>query len=54
MAAVGLYADIEWLSPAPRQLFLEVPGQTKPIPQGILAEAQRLSIKIRDVEGKVY
>ena len=36
------------------QLWLEVPVQTKPIPATVLATARQLSIKIRDVTGKVY
>ncbi len=36
------------------QLWLEVPVQTASIPNAILREAARLSIKIRDVSGKVY
>ena len=36
------------------QLWLEVPVQTKVIPGAVLATARRLSIKIRDVTGKVY
>ena len=36
------------------QLWLEVPIQTKAIPNGILSKASELSIKIRDIEGKVH
>ncbi len=36
------------------QLWLEVPVQTKPIPGAVLATARQLSIKVRDVTGKVY
>ncbi len=36
------------------QLWLEVPVQTKDIPRSLLQKANELSIKIRDIEGKVY
>ncbi len=36
------------------QLWLEIPVQTKAIPNGILSKASELSIKIRDIEGKVH
>ena len=36
------------------QLWLEVPVQSKPVPLEILATAKRLSIRIRDVTGKIY
>ncbi len=36
------------------QLWLEVPIQTKSIPDTVLATARQLSIKIRDVSGRVY
>ena len=40
--------------PASGQLFLEVPVQSRPIPQEILAAARSLSITIRDVTGRKY
>ena len=36
------------------QLWLEVPIQTTPIPPDILATANQLGIRIRDVTGRVY
>uniref|UniRef100_UPI00035C90BF hypothetical protein n=1 Tax=Paenibacillus ginsengihumi TaxID=431596 RepID=UPI00035C90BF len=36
------------------ELILEVPVQTKPIPQAILDEATKKGIIIRDITGKVY
>ena len=36
------------------QLWLEVPVQTNPVPLEVLATAKRLSIRIRDVTGRIY
>ncbi|MEE3625610.1 hypothetical protein UCD39_16720 [Nitrospirillum sp. BR 11752] len=36
------------------QLWLEVPVQTKPVPSSIISKASSLSIKIRDIEGRIY
>ncbi len=36
------------------QLWLEVPVQTKPVPDAVLAAARKWQIKIRDVEGRIY
>jgi len=36
------------------KMFLEVPVQTKPIPKSVLEEANRLRIRIRDVDGRIY
>ncbi len=36
------------------KMFLEVPVQTTPIPKSVLDEANRLKIRIRDVDGRVY
>lgn len=36
------------------ELILEVPVQTKPVPQAILDEANKRGIIIRDITGKVY
>lgn len=35
-------------------MVLEVPVQSKPIPQSVLDEADRLNITIRDAQGRVY
>jgi hypothetical protein len=35
-------------------MFLEIPVQSKPIPQSILNKANELGIDIRDVQGKIY
>ncbi|WP_289997663.1 hypothetical protein [Photorhabdus laumondii] len=35
-------------------IFLEVPPQTKPIPQSILDEAKKSKVIIRDINGKIY
>jgi hypothetical protein len=36
------------------QLWLEVPVQSKLMPAAVLKAASDLSIKIRDIEGKIY
>ncbi len=41
-------------TPLKGQLFLEVPVQTKPIPQELIQRAKALNIIIRDVSGKEY
>jgi hypothetical protein len=35
-------------------LVLEVPPQTAPVPERVLAEARRLGIMIQDVNGRLY
>lgn len=36
------------------QLWLEVPVQAKPVPLEVLATVKQLSIRIRDVTGRIY
>ena len=36
------------------QLWLEVPVQTKSVPNEILVAAKRLAVRIRDVQGRIY
>jgi len=36
------------------KMVLEIPVQSKPIPQSVLDRANLLNIDIRDVQGKIY
>ncbi|MEP3568501.1 MAG: hypothetical protein ABJN28_00150, partial [Flavobacteriaceae bacterium] len=50
----GTNASLENISEINGQMVLEIPVQSNPIPQKILDEARTWSIKIRDVQGKIY